>query len=380
MSKIPVSLAKCDSYDEMNVAAALTRAVDLVGGMSRYVKPGQRVLLKINLLRSAAPEEAITTHPAVIKAAVRLVQAAGGVAVIGDSPGGPFRLGLLRAAYRKSGLVQVAEETGAELNEDIEDTLVSHLDGERIKALEVGKFVTNADVVIPISKLKTHMFMGMTGATKILFGVIPGTAKLAYHAKFPEPQDFGDMLLDIITLIKPSLSLMDGITGMDGEGPSGGDPFEIGALLASPDPVALDIVAAHLVGVDPSGVYPLRAAASRGMPGVRLEEIELLGESLESLQKTGFNMPAARADAAGGAFNLLGRVAKNWLVASPRSNNNCIGCGICAQNCPVDAITITEKKRAVMDLNICIRCYCCHEMCPEKAIDLNRPWIGRLLA
>jgi uncharacterized protein (DUF362 family)/NAD-dependent dihydropyrimidine dehydrogenase PreA subunit len=380
MSKIPVALAKCDHYDEMAVAAALTRAVDLVGGMSRYVQPGQRVLLKINLLRAAAPEEAITTHPAVIKAAVRLVQAAGGEVVIGDSPGGPFRLGLLRSAYRKSGLLQIAEETGAELNEDIEDTLVSLPQGERIKALEVGNFVTNADVVIPISKLKTHMFMGITGATKVLFGVIPGTAKLAYHAKFPEPEDFGDMLLDIITLIKPALSIIDGITGMDGHGPSGGDPFEIGALLASPDPVALDTVAAHLVNVDPRGVYPLRAAANRGLPGVHLEEIELLGDSLDALKKTGFNMPVARAGGEGGAFTLIGRLAKSWLIASPRSNVYCIGCGICAQNCPVDAITITEKKRAVMDLNICIRCYCCHEMCPEKAIDLNRPWIGRMLA
>ena len=380
MSKIPVSLEKCDTYDEMAVAAALTRAVDLVGGMSRYVKHGQRVLLKVNLLRSAAPEEAITTHPAVVKAAVRLVQAAGGVAVIGDSPGGPFRPGLLRAAYRKSGLVQVAEETGAELNEDIEGTLVSHPDGQRIKALEVGSFVTNADVVIPISKLKTHVFMGLTGATKILFGVIPGTSKLAYHAKFPEPEDFGDMLLDIITLIKPALSIMDGITAMDGHGPSGGDPFEVGALLASPDPVALDTVAAHLVGVDPRDSYPLRAAGSRGLPGVRLEEIDILGDSLDALKKTSFNMPVARAEGSGVAFALVGRLAKSLLIASPRSNVNCIGCCICAQNCPVDAITITEQKRAVMDLNICIRCYCCHEMCPENAIDLHRPWIGRMLA
>jgi ferredoxin len=116
------------------------------------------------------------------------------------------------------------------------------------------------------------------------------------------------------------------------------------------------------------------------MTGTRLEEIDILGEMLESLQKTGFNMPITRAEGSSGAFALLGRVAKSWLIASPRSNNDCIGCSICAQNCPVDAITITDQKRAVMDLNICIRCYCCHEMCPENAIDLHRPWIGRMLA
>ena len=374
----PVSLVRCPTYEDDAVQAAVRRAVDLIGGMGRYVQPGQRVLLKPNLLRSSAPEEMICTHPAVVKAVVQLVQEAGGHAVIGDSPGGPLRAVWLRAVYRTSGMIQVAEETGAELNWDCGETRLSHPAGHLIKALEVGTFVTNADVVISLPKLKTHGLMQLTGATKNLFGVIPGTTKMGYHAKFPEPERFGDMLIDILTLIRPALSLMDGVVGMDGQGPSAGDPCNVGALLASADGIALDVVAATLVGMDVSSIYPLRAAMARGLTSGRVSDIEIVGEAFGDLRAQGFRAPDTHAPSRGTMF-FLSHLVKRWMVAAPSSNGRCTGCGVCVRHCPVKAITLVEK-RAHMDLDTCIRCYCCHELCPERAIDLRKPWLGRLLS
>lgn len=378
MTNSTVALVRCANYDESAVAAAVREAVDLVGGIERYVQPGQRVLLKVNLLRATAPDEAVCTHPAVVRALVRLVQEAGGQPIIGDSPGGPFVAPWLRSVYQRSGMTQVAEETGAALNWDFAEEHVSHPEGRRIKGLEVGRYVTQADVVITLPKLKTHTFMQLTGATKILFGAIPGTIKLGYHAKFPDPDAFGDMLIDIVTLIKPALVLMDGIVGMDGEGPSAGRPFEVGALLASADSIALDVVAAALVGMDVQTIPPLRAASARGLTTGRLADIDVVGASVSDLAVQGFRPPTARTSS-GGLFDALGKVVHRWVVATPRATEQCIGCGVCVRNCPVEAITLVER-RARMDLRACIRCYCCHELCPERAIELRKPWLGRILS
>lgn len=379
-----VSLIRCTSYDEAQVEAALRRAVDLVGGMARYVQPDQRVLLKVNLLRASPPDAMVTTHPAVVKALVRLVQEAGGKPVIGDSPGGPFVRPWVSAVYRSSEMTRVAEETGAELNWDLGETRLSHPDGQLIKSLEVGTYVTSADVVINVPKLKTHNFTHLTGATKNLFGVIPGTAKVGYHANLPGREAFAEMLIDILTLIKPALTVMDGIVAMDGPGPSAGDPFQVGALLAGMDGVALDVVAASLVGLDVNRIYPLRAAIKRGLTTGNVADIDVVGDALTNFHIEGFRAPeTGTVKGRGPAW--LRRLVNRAFVPAPVANSSCIACGVCVRSCPVEAIKIVTLrangdsiKRAVMDLDTCIRCYCCHELCPERAIDLKKSWIGRL--
>jgi uncharacterized protein (DUF362 family)/ferredoxin len=372
-----VSLVKCSSYERGAVRDAVRRSVDLVGGISRYVQPGQRVLLKPNLLRSASPQQAIATHPAVVEAAIELVQEAGGHPVIGDSPGGPFMSAWLRAVYQSTGMATLAAETGAELNQDWGETRLSHPDGKLIKALEVGTYASSADVVISLSKLKTHSFMRFTGAVKNLFGLIPGTVKLGYHAKFPEPEQFGEMLIDIVTLIRPALSIMDAVVGMDGAGPSAGDPFEVGAVLASADPVSLDLVAVSLVGIDPLSIYTLRAAVERGMITGRVSDVNVVGDALGDWDVHGFREPSARSSP-GRITSMFSGLVKRLMVAAPHANDRCVACGICVKSCPVKAIAIKDG-RARMDLDICIRCYCCHEMCPHRAIDLQKPLLGRLI-
>ena len=374
-----VVLKYCPDYTA-NVEEALQTGLEEWGGMPAFVKPGQRVLLKVNLLMKKRPEEAVTTHPSVVEAVVRLVQAAGGVPVIGDSPGGPYTMHALHAIYARSGLQEVAERTGALLNEDVGQTVVAHPQGKILKSLTVTKSVTDADVVITLSKLKTHGMMTFTGAVKVLFGVIPGLLKAEYHFRMPEIMDFARLLLDIAEWVKPSLSIMDGVIGMEGNGPSAGRPRNIGALLVSTDPFALDVVAADLVGLKPEKVPTILAARERGLVS-RLGEIELKGDDRSLWRIKDFSLPKSVS------VNFLDMVplpvsVRNFVLDRLRphplfQHEQCVGCRDCVNSCPPQALSMNAQGRPVVDLDACIRCFCCQELCPRQAVEIVRPWLGR---
>lgn len=376
-----VVLKYCPDYTS-DVEQHLREGLIEWGGMSTFVKPGQRVLLKVNLLMKKRPEEAVTTHPSVVEAVVRLVQEAGGIAIIGDSPGGPYTVSALQNIYTKSGLREVAERTGAILNEDVGQTSIQYPEGKLVKSLTVTNCVLNADVVIPISKLKTHGMMTFTGAVKILFGVIPGLIKAEYHFKMFKIGDFADLMVDIATWVNPSLSIMDGVVGMEGDGPSAGKPRTVNALIMTTDPFALDAVATDLIDLKPEKVPILMAARARGLTS-RLNEIELKGDSRSLWRIQKFEIPKTVST------NFLDMVplprnAKKFVLKHVRpypvfEHAMCVGCQDCLNNCPPKALIMNEANKPIVDLEACIRCFCCHELCPQKAVTLFKPWLGRKL-
>ena len=385
-----VHISRCADYDESRVEAAIRESVAALGGMESIVRPGDRVVLKPNLLRPALVEEGITTHPAVVKAVARLVQEAGGIPTIVDGPGGPHNSAYLRLVYATSGMERVARETGAAICHDMRINRVPHPQGHLIKLVEMLAVIAEADVLINLPKLKTHGLMTMTGAIKNLFGAIPGVTKAGYHAKLQTKERFAQMLVDVHQACRPALTIMDGIVGMEGNGPSNGELRQVGLVLASRDGIALDVVAAALVGIAPLDVPPLAVATAWGLTSSQVEDITVGGVPLaEARLAVPFKLPkTVTGGGRGSRRGLLSRlVDRGWLtrqlVVNPVANDRCTACGTCVQSCPVQAITIEtvstpggQKRRAHMDLNKCIRCYCCHELCPYDAVDLKRHWLA----
>lgn len=379
-----VSVCSCADYAQEHVDRAVEESVSLLGGMAAFVRPGDRVVLKINLLQAVSPEAHVTTHPTVVSAVTRLVQQAGGHPVIADSPGAGVRYaeGPLRRTYEKTGMARVAAETGAELNFNTEAVPVSCESG-LIRRFEVIRPIIDADVVINLPKAKTHSFMLLTGAVKNLFGVLPGFTKPGYHSKLKDAERFAAMLVDLVDLIQPRLTIMDAVAGMEGNGPSAGQPRHIGAMVAGADPVAVDVVFSAMVGLDPQRLPVIREAARRGMCTGRVEDIEVLGIPLEEVQVPDFRLPDTFGGVEGPSIrNLLLRtmlpLLKEAFSVRPQVMEAlCVGCGVCERGCPEGAIRVVEKK-ARIDYNRCIRCYCCHELCPEKAVALKTSYLNRL--
>ena len=385
MEETQVYAASCPDYAQAE--GAIRALVEQMGGMGRFVRPGERIVLKANLLRAAPPESAICTHPAVVEAVARLVKEAGGTPVICDSPGGALhKEAVLRSLYEKTGMAAAAAAAGAELAMDSSTRTVSLPEGKVLRQAEIITPVAEADGVIDLCKMKTHVLMSMTGAVKNLFGVIPGLSKVGYHATHPDHETFADVLLDLTGYVKPRLSLMDGILAMEGDGPgSSGTPRQAGLLLASANPLALDTAAGAIMNLPRQDNPVLLAAERRGLTPCRMEDVELIGGTVEELRMADYKFPASTKsnlmDFLGPLARPAERLCKKALSQTPRIDGaKCVGCGICAKSCPGQAIAMTAPgKKARISQNACIHCYCCHELCPQKAVELHQSWLGRLL-
>ena len=385
MTGYQVYAVPCADY--AGAEAALRGAVERMGGIGRFVRPGERILLKANLLRPSPPEAAVCTHPAVVGAMAKLVREAGGAAVIADSPGGALQKeAVLRNLYEKTGMAQAARQAGGEVCLDPSARLVALPEGQVLHQAEIIAPALDCDGCFDLCKMKTHVFMGMTGAVKNSFGLIPGLTKVGFHGSHPDQARFAQVLLDLIGFMKPRLSVMDAILAMEGEGPgASGTPRQVGLLLLSDNPLALDVIAGEIMGLPRSRNPVLLAAEGRGLSPTRWEEVELVGAKLEDLRIPDYKFPAnVRSNLMeflGPLTGAAGGLCKGLLSQTPRVRTNvCVGCAICKNACPGKAITMTGPGgKAKVHPSSCIRCYCCHELCPHKAVELKRSWLGRLL-
>ncbi len=362
-----VSIVRCPDYDEEEVRKAVLRSLELIGGIGKFVKRGDRVLVKPNLLYGKAPEKAVTTHPAIVKAVLGIVQDAGGKPFIGDSPG----FGSLKKTAEKAGIRRAADEMNCPLLEFDQPVPPTQGRTRIFKQLEIDQKVLDSDVVINLPKWKTHAQVLLTLGVKNLFGCVPGRRKPLLHLQAGENRAlFAEMLLDVYRVIRPQLTILDGIVGMEGNGPGTGDSIPIGLLLASDDALSLDQVVCDLVGLPRRALPTNRAAFEHGMGR---DPIRIMGETVESARLSQFRLP----DLTGPDWRLPGllkKALKNAFSARPEiDDERCEGCRRCEEICPPKALK-GRKETLFFDYGRCIRCFCCLEVCPAGAISVAQGW------
>lgn len=378
MRKSLVALVRCSTYAEESVSAAVESAVDRIGGISSFARPGEKIVLKPNVLVGTNPDKCVSTHPSVFSAVGRLLQHAGAAVSYGDSPS----FGSTEGHLRRAGLSRAADGLGISLADFTKGTNVSHGDALLIKSFVVANGVLESDGVVSLPKLKTHPLTRITGAIKNQFGCIPGLLKSQYHVKLPDAYDFATMLVDLNTLIRPRLYVMDAVMAMEGNGPRSGRPRRLGLILASDDPIALDSVASRIINLDPEYVPTSRPGEESGLGTYHAENIEIVGERVDDLVQTDFDVIRQPPEHSTGGRIL--RFIKNRITARPAiDRERCTCCGTCVTMCPVEPKAVDwhaadDSEPPRHQYGRCIRCYCCQENCPEGAIHVENPLLGRV--
>jgi uncharacterized protein (DUF362 family)/Pyruvate/2-oxoacid:ferredoxin oxidoreductase delta subunit len=368
---VKVAAIKADTYDEQVVASAMKELLDELGGIAEFIKPGDKVLIKPNMLDAVKKELAVTTHPEIVRAMIRQVKGAGGVPLVGDSPGVSSTV----KAAEKCGILQVCQQEDAELIPFTERVEVPFAEGTTVKKFILAKVYSQVDKVISLAKMKTHSFMGVTGGVKNLFGLMVGTDKAQFHLRMKKRSDFAAMLVDLAQVVKPVLYIVDGIVGMEGHGPRNGNPKQANILLGGTNGFAVDLVMAEVMGYKGENMPITATALSLGL-SPRMKEIEIIGSgkdiryqfaSPRNLESMDNRLPKPVVD-----------FFQNQLTAKPVVADHCIRCERCAAHCPPKAIRMMANK-AVIDYKKCIRCYCCQELCPENAVELHNGFLLQVI-
>ncbi|HIP16143.1 MAG TPA: DUF362 domain-containing protein [Methanothermococcus okinawensis] len=334
----------------------------------------KRILIKPNILGPYSPNRHVTTHPKfldwILRYLIEIRKIDRDKIVVGESSGFSTE-----KAYEVSKIKDICEKYG-----------ISFIPFERDRSVKVGllnitvaipKTVIDSDLIINLPKLKTHLLMKYTGAVKNLYGCIPGGLKPKLHGHFPRESDFAYFLVELYKFLmedRDIISVMDGIWGMEGNGPSNGKPVNSKIVIASKDACALDIFATYYVGYNPIDVLTNRILIDDKHNWKDRLDISEVNEivrkrSLKDIPRKKFRKPDT--------FYLTSvlppfivRLIFSTMIQKPRiDKRRCKRCGICKEVCPVEAISLDTFK---IDRKKCINCYCCHEMCRFNAIKLGR--------
>lgn len=370
-----VALKRCEEYNEDSILKAIE---ELFNEVPPPDVKGKVVLLKPNILSPKKVEAAVCTHPVVVGAVVRaFVELGAAKVMVGESPATANST----MAAKTVGMYDAVKRNGGEWADFSGSVEVSIPDGKLIKSIKFADAFEKADVIVSLSKLKTHQLMAYTGAMKNLFGLVVGLQKAQMHYRFPDKKDFAVYLTDLNIAAKPQYAIMDAITAMEGSGgPGNGTPVNLNFLAASDNLLALDWVCSSLVGYNPHSILNLEDALSRKIWLDNPNDIKLRGDSVEELKLPNFKIVQETALAI-----TLRRMIPKWLdniarlvfVRNPHfSKITCIRCGRCIEICPAKILkfsnegTAKKQKYVVIDRSKCLHCFCCHEICPANAIKL----------
>lgn len=354
-----------ENYNQPEIDNAVKKSFDFFGGIENFIKTGDKVLLKVNLVSGHDISRRVTTDPTIVRAAAKIVISAGGKPFIADSPG----IDNFSRAAEKAGFMEIANELGIECRELTDPVELPVQESSDYHKILVSKHALEADKIINLPKMKTHGQMYLTLGVKNLFGCVPGRLKAGWHYNVGlNREKFASLLIDIYNGIKPCFTILDGVIGMHGDGPTSGEPYNFGCIVSCVDALSMDFWLCRFMGAKLED-YPLWLAAKRrNFPQCNLNPEDLAGDITPDRIFEGVNLPKTRS------MRLLPRIPfiERMMTSRPvHIPELCIGCGRCEAVCAAKALKHRDRH-LYFDYSKCIRCYCCHEMCPVKAIEFRR--------
>ena len=367
-----VLLIRQKNYSQNEIDTAILRAFNHFGGVEKFISKGDRVLLKVNLVSGHDIKRRVTTDPSIVRSVAKIIIDSGATPFIADSPG----IDSFKSAAEKAGFFDVARELGIECRELTDPVDLPAHEGADFRHIQVSRQVIEADKVINLAKMKTHGQMYLTMGVKNLFGTIPGRLKAGWHYNVGlNREKFAALLLDIYMGVKPDFTILDGVIGMDGDGPTSGEPYEFGMIGACVDALSMDFTLCKMVGGKLED-YPLyMAAKKRNLPQCESFSSEIEGDISVDYVFPDVKLPKTRSMRLLPSIPFLDRLMTSKPVHIPEL---CIGCGRCAAVCAAGALR-HKNRHLYFDYGKCIRCYCCHEMCPVKAIKFKESRLVKLV-
>lgn len=367
-----VQIRSIDTYDLPQIEQAISSWIGAL--KDPKFSRSKRVLIKPNTLGAFPIERAVTTHPIVLEALIRYFLARKKEVWLGDSPGGTVSV---QKVWDTCGLQDLADRYPIRLvNLSTHPFKEMNYNGV---ALKISDALFQCGIVINVAKYKTHSLMAFTGALKNLYGLVPGMVKSEYHRLNPDTRSFADLLLAIygIAKTKVSYNIIDGIMGMDGAGPSGGNPRNFGLLMGSDSIAALDTVASRMMGFTVKDVpYLWDALHSEGiLPSQIRVPQSFLHHKLDA------DIRAVKLSKEGLRYvpHFAAHAFKRVYYYYPEISERCVRCGICLRSCPVEAIAWQADGFPLVDKDKCIKCMCCHELCPSQAVDIHKSLVAKMI-
>jgi uncharacterized protein (DUF362 family) len=270
----PTVICRCLSYEAVEVENSLKRLFEHLGGIRRFIRPSDRVLIKPNLIVPAGPERPAQTHPAVIVELAKQIREAGARPMVGDSPAWGDAASCLKALGIDSTL-QAMGVPIVQLNKPVRISV------NRVR-VGISRIALEADVIINLPKFKAHQQLGATFAIKNMFGCVAGKEKALWHfLKGGRPEDFCRMLIGVYQRLAPALAIIDGVIAMEGQGPISGSAKPLGFLVGGADPIACEYACCRLIGMDPKALPILQTARAMGFGCPGDEALSIVGDPYE---------------------------------------------------------------------------------------------------
>jgi uncharacterized protein (DUF362 family) len=252
------------------------KAIDLID-YKTALKGFDKALVKVNFITTKTWETGATTDPLMVEAILTKIARLPVTAYVVESDA---TMTNADKAFEVTGMKEMCKQNGVEclnlryMKEKVELQIPN---GEVLKRIIVPKIAIES-AIISAAKLKTHGNTGVTLGMKNMFGMLPDKYKAKYHLK-----GISKVLVDINTVLKPNLTVIDGFIGMEGQGPVDGTPVKMDTIIAGTDVVATDATACRIMGIDPHKINHIQKASEKGIGTI--DNIQIIGEKIENVTR-----------------------------------------------------------------------------------------------